>query len=117
MHEAGFAATPELRVYTATVRTTRRVGDFTPRIVPYHHDARLPAECPLVVWRHRTGQAAFAAKLVDDMLLRVSIILLGAGIPLPGPGASQPGGHIGLELTRSKDYGDGVALLHCRVKG
>ena len=39
------------RRYVAEVATARPAGDFTPRIVAFHPDARLPAELPLVVWQ------------------------------------------------------------------
>lgn len=39
--------------YEARVETQRPVGDFTVRVVPYHPDAVLPAECPLILWQTR----------------------------------------------------------------
>jgi starch phosphorylase len=38
-------------VYRATIDTARPATHFTPRVVPYHRDARLPIELPLVAWQ------------------------------------------------------------------
>lgn len=38
-------------VFEGIVATPRPAADFTPRIVPYHAEARVPAELPLVTWR------------------------------------------------------------------
>jgi starch phosphorylase len=37
-------------VYVTEVKTERPADHFTPRAVPYHPDARLPLELPLVTW-------------------------------------------------------------------
>ncbi len=37
-------------VYRAVLSTTRPVVDFTPRILPAHPEARVPAELPLIRW-------------------------------------------------------------------
>jgi len=37
-------------VYRASVLSARPSGHFTPRIVPYHPEARVPIETPLIVW-------------------------------------------------------------------
>lgn len=37
--------------FECTVATTRPASDFTPRVVPFHPDARLPLELPLVAWQ------------------------------------------------------------------
>jgi starch phosphorylase len=37
--------------YSASVPASRAAGDYTPRLVPYHPDARTPLEAPLVLWQ------------------------------------------------------------------
>jgi glycogen phosphorylase len=37
--------------YEASVPSDRPVADYTPRIVPFHRLARIPAESPLVCWQ------------------------------------------------------------------
>lgn len=36
--------------YTVTIETTRPATDFTPRVIPYHTEAQVPAELPLIRW-------------------------------------------------------------------
>jgi starch phosphorylase len=43
---------PNAFVYRATIDTLRPPDHFTARVVPYHPDARVPIECPLIAW-HR----------------------------------------------------------------
>ncbi len=38
-------------IFSATVETLRPAGDFTPRVVPFHPDARIPIELPLIAWQ------------------------------------------------------------------
>ena len=38
--------------YLADIKTTRAAGDFTPRVIPYHPEAQIPAEVNLITW-HR----------------------------------------------------------------
>ena len=38
-------------IYTTTVETARPAWNFTPRIVPFHPDARIPIELPLIAWQ------------------------------------------------------------------
>ena len=38
-------------IYHATVQTTRPAAHFTPRVVPFHPDARVPIELPLIAWQ------------------------------------------------------------------
>jgi starch phosphorylase len=38
-------------IYGTTIDTARPPGDFTPRVVPYHPEARVPIECPLIAWQ------------------------------------------------------------------
>jgi starch phosphorylase len=37
-------------VYRASVETTRPGWHFTPRVVPFHSEARIPIEMPLIAW-------------------------------------------------------------------
>ncbi|HWE28785.1 MAG TPA: hypothetical protein VHB97_12330, partial [Polyangia bacterium] len=36
--------------YGLTLATTRPASDFTPRVVPWNRDARIPMELPLIAW-------------------------------------------------------------------
>ncbi len=38
-------------IYHASVQTDRPASHFTPRIVPFHPDARIPLEMPLIAWQ------------------------------------------------------------------
>ncbi len=38
--------------YHATVTTKRPATDFTPRVIPAHADAEIPAEANLIAWQH-----------------------------------------------------------------
>jgi starch phosphorylase len=42
---------PNASIYRATIDTARPPGDFTARVVPYHPEARVPIECPLIAWQ------------------------------------------------------------------
>jgi len=53
-----------------------------------------------------------AEGLIDEIILKLNPILLGSGIPL----FSRNIHLTNLELARSKVYGNGVVLLHYRVK-
>ena len=37
--------------YTASVPASRDKGDYTPRLVPYHPEARVPLEAPYILWQ------------------------------------------------------------------
>jgi starch phosphorylase len=39
-------------VYRATISTVRPSWHFTPRVVPFHPEARVPIELPLIAWLH-----------------------------------------------------------------
>jgi starch phosphorylase len=38
-------------IYHACISTARPAADFTPRVVPYHPEARVPTEAPLICWQ------------------------------------------------------------------
>jgi glycogen phosphorylase len=37
-------------IYSMTVESIRPASNFTPRVVPFHPDARIPIELPLIAW-------------------------------------------------------------------
>ena len=39
-------------IYRATVESARPAADFTARVVPWHAEARVPIEVPLIAWHH-----------------------------------------------------------------
>jgi len=39
-------------LYQATVQGARPVQDYTARVIPFHPEARLPAELELILWQH-----------------------------------------------------------------
>jgi glycogen phosphorylase len=43
--------TPDSSIYRATIETARPPEHFTVRVVPYHPDARVPIELPLIAWQ------------------------------------------------------------------
>jgi starch phosphorylase len=42
---------PNASIYRTTVDTARPPGHFTARVVPYHPEARIPIEMPLIAWQ------------------------------------------------------------------
>jgi starch phosphorylase len=42
---------PNSCIYSASVDTARPPAHFTPRVVPYHPEARIPIESPLIAWQ------------------------------------------------------------------
>lgn len=39
-------------IYHATVQASRPAWHFTPRVIPYHPEARVPMEAALILWQH-----------------------------------------------------------------
>jgi len=48
--DAGPSGPTGISIYRASVSSSRPSWHFTPRIVPYHPDARIPIETPLIAW-------------------------------------------------------------------
>jgi starch phosphorylase len=48
--DAGSPGQPGTLTYRASVASSRPSSHFTPRIVPYHPEARIPIEAPLIAW-------------------------------------------------------------------
>jgi starch phosphorylase len=42
---------PNAFIYRATIATARPARDFTARVVPWHPEARIPIEIPLIAWQ------------------------------------------------------------------
>lgn len=55
MERSGQIGGANAYLYIAEVATQRDPGDFTPRVVPFHPDARVPLELNLVSWLDRRG--------------------------------------------------------------
>jgi starch phosphorylase len=51
MKECAGGAAAGTRVFECTIATSRPVSNFTPRVVPFHPEARLPLELPLLTWQ------------------------------------------------------------------
>jgi starch phosphorylase len=39
-------------IFAGAIASTRPLEDYTVRVVPYHPNAYLPAELPLIAWQH-----------------------------------------------------------------
>jgi starch phosphorylase len=50
--EQAIAGSTNGYVYAGVVSSSRPLEDFTVRVVPYHPNAFLPAELPLIAWQH-----------------------------------------------------------------
>ena len=48
----GLSGAPRVTEFECLVTTSRPASDFTPRVVPYHPQARIPGELPLILWQH-----------------------------------------------------------------
>jgi starch phosphorylase len=42
---------PNAAIYRVTIDTDRPASDFTARVVPFHPEARVPLENPLIAWQ------------------------------------------------------------------
>lgn len=73
------------------------------------------AEPDTDLWLCGGGVVATAlldAGLLDEVIVKVSPVLLGAGIPIVGA-LARP---VGMELSASKTHANGVVVLHYRVR-
>jgi starch phosphorylase len=50
------ANVPNAALYRATIETVRPAPHFTPRVVPFHREARVPIEAPLIAWPHQIAE-------------------------------------------------------------
>jgi len=50
--EQAIAGSTNGYIYAGAITTSRPIEDFTVRVVPYHPNAILPAELPLISWQH-----------------------------------------------------------------
>jgi starch phosphorylase len=50
--EQAIAGSTNGYIYAGAITSSRALEDFTVRVVPYHPNALLPAELPLIAWQH-----------------------------------------------------------------
>ena len=101
-----FSRNPPASPAADTIFVVEPVGDFTKRLM---------AEEGRNIWMMGGGQiiASFLdAGFIDEFMLFVMPVLLGEGIPLIHPG-HRP---VSLRLVKSRQYENGVMLLHYAVR-
>jgi dihydrofolate reductase len=82
--------------------------------VPYVADLkRQPGRDIYLCGGSELAATLLAADLIDEIVVKLNPLLIGAGIPL----FSRIERPLELELTKSKIYGNGVLLLSYRVSG
>jgi starch phosphorylase len=50
--EQGTISPDGAALFTANVGAERPLGDYTPRVVPFHPEANVPIEASAIFWEH-----------------------------------------------------------------